>query len=301
VRFSLCVDPGRPWGDALDLVRHVEALGWDGVYVCDHFMPYGADGVAVDGPMLEGWTTLAALAGHTERLRLGTLVLSSTLRHPAVVANMAATLDHASGGRFVLGLGAGGQQNEHVAYGIALASVGSRLDAFEEACAAIRSLLQEPRTSLDGDYYRLIDAPCDPKPVQSPLPMLIGGGGERRTLRIAAQFADEWHVWATAGEFGRKSRILDRHCDDLGRDPSTIRRATGGLVALSGGSAPASPGADVELADVAGTPEMVLDLLGAYQDVGADEFIVRDDQETPLSAARDAASTLSEEVIAHLR
>lgn len=211
----------------LDLVCHAETLGLDGVYVCDHFMPYEADGRAVDGAMLEGWTSLAALAGHTQRLRLGTLVLGCTYRHPAVVANMAATMDHVTGGRFVLGLGAGGQRNEHVAYGLALPSISRRLDAFEEACAVIRSLLTQPRTTFDGAFFQLTEAPCDPKPVQTPLPLLIGGGGERRTLRIAAQFADEWHVWSTPDEFRSKSEILDRHCEDIGRDPSSILRVTG--------------------------------------------------------------------------
>jgi F420-dependent oxidoreductase-like protein len=274
------VDPGRSWVEVVDLVRHVEILGWRGAYVCDHFMPYDADGRPVNGAMLEGWTTLAALAGRTERLRLGTLVLGCTYRHPAVVANMAATLDHATGGRFVLGLGAGGQVNEHAAYGLALPPVGKRLDAFAEACAVIRSLLREPRTTLHGDHYQLSDAPCDPKPVQTPLPLLIGGGGERRTLRIAAEFGDEWHVWATPNEFRHKSNVLDRHCADLGRDPSTIKRATGGLVA--------------------GTAAEVLDLVGTYQDAGVDEFIVRDHQETSVADARDALSLFHDEVVTSL-
>jgi F420-dependent oxidoreductase-like protein len=277
VRFSLCLDPGRPWTEVLDLVRHVEVLGWRGVYVCDHFMPYDPDGLAVNGSMLEGWTALAALTGHTERLRLGTLVLGCTYRHPAVVANMAATLDHATGGRFVLGLGAGWQVNEHAAYGIALPSIGTRLDAFEEACAVIRSLLRNSRTTLHGDHYQLSDAPSDPKPLQTPLPLLVGGGGERRTLRIAAQHGDEWHVWATPDEFRRKSAILDQHCADLGRDPSTIKRATGAVVA----------GATAE----------VLDLVGAYRDAGVDEFIVRDHQDTPAADAIAALASFSDEII----
>ena len=263
-------------------------------------MPYESNGLAVDGPMLEGWTTLAALAGHTERLRLGTLVLGSTYRHPAVVANMAATMDHATGGRFVLGLGAGGQRNEHVAYGVALPSTSRRMDAFEEACAAVRSLLTEHRTTLHGDFYQLSDAPCDPKPVQVPLPLLIGGGGERRTLRIAARFADEWHAWSTASEFRRKSDILDRHCEDIGRDPSTISRATGAQVVLSDGPTRTADGQD-QVGDITGTPAMVLRLLGEYRDAGVDEFILRDHRETPLAAAKDALSRLSAEVVAPLR
>jgi alkanesulfonate monooxygenase SsuD/methylene tetrahydromethanopterin reductase-like flavin-dependent oxidoreductase (luciferase family) len=278
----------------------VELLGLDGVYVCDHFMPYDPDGQPVDGAMLEGWTALAALAGHTERLRLGTLVLASTYRHPAVVANMAATLDQATGGRFVLGLGAGGQVNEHLAYGIALPAIGPRMAAFEETCAAIRSLLRTPRTTLNGDFFQLKDAPCNPKPVQSMLPILVGGGGERRTLRIAAQLADEWHVWGSAVEFRRKSLILERHCADLGRDPAEIARATGALVELSATDAGADR-FDDDPSVVAGSPARVLDLVGAYHEAGADEFIVRDHQLTPLAIARDTITLFYEEIVTSLR
>src|SRR5215510_11731559 len=125
MRFSVCLDPGRAWPEVVSLVEHVDSTGWDGVYICDHFIRADAGGRASEGgPMLEGWTVLAALAGITRRVRLGTLVLGNTYRHPAVVANMAATMDHASGGRFVLGLGAGWQENEHTAYGIDLPSTG---------------------------------------------------------------------------------------------------------------------------------------------------------------------------------
>ena len=279
------------------MVRHVEAVGWDGVYICDHFMPYDAGGLAVEGAMLEGWTALAAVAGHTQRLRLGTLVLGNTYRHPAVVANMAATMDHVTCGRFVLGLGAGGQANEHAAYGMDFGSTGSRLDKFEEACAAIRSLLSQSRTTLNGEHYRLTDAPCDPKPVQLRLPILIGGGGQRRTLRIAARFADEWHVWGTAEEFGHKNQILDRHCDDIGRDPSTVQRATGATVILSASTATTHRDASV----IAGTPPRVLDLVARYKATGVDEFIVRDDRTTPLSAAKDTLSLFWAEIATCLR
>ncbi len=294
MRFSVCVDPGRPWGEVVELVRHIEAIGWDGVYVSDHFMPHDAGGRAVTGAVLEGWTTLAGLAGHTSRLRLGTLVLGNTYRHPAVVANMAATLDHATGGRFVLGLGAGWQANEHAAYGLELGSAGARLDRFADACAVIQSLLTQERTTRRGDYYRLTDAPCDPKPVQPRLPILIGGGGPRRTLPIAARFADEWHVWGTAEEFARKSRILDRHCDDIGRDPSTIQRATGASVILS-----AETHRDASI--VAGPPSQVLDTIARYQAAGVDEFIVRDDKTNPPPVARDTLALFWAEIATRMR
>ena len=296
MRFSIVVDPGRPWAEILDLARHVDAVGWDGLYLSDHFMPNDANGLPVDGVMFEGWTALAALAGHTRRLRLGTLVLGNTYRHPAVVANMAATMDHASGGRFVLGLGAGWQANEHAAYGIKLGSAGRRLDRFAEACAAIRSLLSQSRTTLHGEYYRLTDAPCDPKPVQRRLPILIGGGGERRTMRIAAQYADEWHAWGTPEGFAHKNTVLDRHCHDIGRDPSTIRRATGATVILS-----TTATTQHDAAAIAGTPPQVLDTLATYKATGADEFIVRDDRTMPLSVATDTLSVFWTEIANSLR
>lgn len=296
MRFSLCVDPGRPWAEVVTLARELDQIGWDGLYVCDHFMPYSHDGLPVDGPMLEGWTTLAALAGHTQRVRLGTLVLGSTYRHPAVVANMAAAMDHASGGRFVLGLGVGGQANEHAAYGIERRSTASRLDAFEEACAVIRSLLTNRRTTHHGDFFTVTDAPCDPAPVQAPLPMLIGGGGEKRTLRIAARFADEWHVWGTPEEFRRKSEILDLRCDEIDRDPSALLRVTGELVIVSNdASAHRDPTGD------SASPAEVLDLVGAYRDAGADEFIVRDAWRTPIEVAQEALSLFWGEIAPHFR
>jgi F420-dependent oxidoreductase-like protein len=283
----------------LALVRHIDSAGWDGAYLCDHFMPFRADGLAADAPMLECWTTLAVLAGQTRRLRLGTLVLGNTFRHPAVVANMAATMSRASGGRFVLGLGAGGQANEHTAYGVELGAIKGRLDRFEEACAVIRSLLEQPRTTLHGKFYRLTDAPCEPKP-PTPVPLLIGGGGERRTLRIAARFADEWHTWGTVEEFGRKCEILDRHCADIGRDPSTIARVTGAEVSLATG-APSRNGDFAADHRVGGTAQRVLDWLAAYQTAGAEEFVVRDDADTAVAAAQDELALFWDQVAGHLR
>ncbi len=137
-----------------------------------------------------------------------------------MVANAAATVDHISGGRFVLGVGAGWQVNEHDAYGIDLLDTKTRLDRFEAACEIITSLLREQRTTFDGDGYRITNAPCDPKPVQSPLPLLVGGKGERRTMRIAARYANEWNAWTTAEEFRQK---IERARTSLRRPRTAIR------------------------------------------------------------------------------
>jgi len=219
-----------PWAETLAIARHAEATGWDGVYYADHFMPNDAD---VSAPVGECWTTLAALAAAVPRIRIGPLVTGNTYRHPAVLAKMAATVDIISGGRLVLGLGAGWQENEHRAYGIEFSTVGGRLSRLEEACHIITSLFANRRTTFAGRYYQLTDAPLEPKPVQSPVPLLIGGGGEQRTLRIAARYASEWNVWGSPEVLARKGQILNRYCEELGRDPRTIRRSAQALLVMT--------------------------------------------------------------------
>jgi F420-dependent oxidoreductase-like protein len=168
--------------------------------------------------------TLAALAQATRRLRLGTLVTGIHYRHPAVLANMAATLDIVSGGRLELGIGAGWNEEESGAYGIELGSAAERSDRFEEACEVIVGLLTQQTTDFAGRYYQLTNARCEPKPVQKPHPpVCIGGSGERRTLRTAARFAQHWNfVGGSPEEFAHKRDVLHAHCQDIGRDPGEI-------------------------------------------------------------------------------
>src|SRR3954471_6677265 len=234
MRFSIWPSPMRAWADVLAVTQHAEANGWDGVYFADHFMPNDFEGDRpLDGPTLECWAVLGGLAAATTRLRLGSLVCGNTYRHPAVLANIAAAVDHVSNGRVVLGLGAGWQENEHKAYGIDLFDTRTRLVRFEEACAIVRSLLDNERTTVAGKHYTVTDAPNQPRPVQARLPLLVGGGGEKRTLRIAAHYADEWNVWGTAEIVAQKSEVLARHCEDVGRDPSTIAHSTQAMMFLS--------------------------------------------------------------------
>lgn len=230
MKFAVWPSMNDPWAETLAIARHAEATGWDGVYYADHFMPNDAD---VSAPVGECWTTLAALAAAVPRIRIGPLVTGNTYRHPAVLAKMAATVDIISGGRLVLGLGAGWQENEHRAYGIEFSTVGGRLSRLEEACHVITSLFANRRTTFAGRYYQLTDAPLEPKPVQSPVPLLIGGGGEQRTLRIAARYANEWNAWGTPEVLARKGQILDRYCEELGRDPRTIRRSAQALLVMT--------------------------------------------------------------------
>ena len=190
-----------------------------GGWLFDHFLPINTEDV--HGPCFEGWTALAFLAGRTRRLRLGLMVSSITYRHPALIANMAATLDVASGGRLELGLGAGWFEAEHRAYGLDFPPVGERLGALDEACEVIHRLLTEPVVDHAGRFYTLREARCEPKGLQQPRPpLVVGGGGERRTLRTVARWADHWNFpGREPDELRRKLDVLADHCAAVGRDP----------------------------------------------------------------------------------
>jgi F420-dependent oxidoreductase-like protein len=225
VRFALKTPPQDTTWDALLAVwRAADGIEvFESGWTSDHFYPM--HGSAPGTPRLEGWITPTALAQATRRLRLGTLVTGIHYRHPAVLANMAATLDVISGGRLELGIGAGSNAAESGAYGIDLGTPRQRSDRFEEACQVLTGLLSpQPATSFAGRYYQLADARCDPKPVQQPHPPIcIGGSGAKRTLRTAARFAQHWNFDSgTVAQFVQARDVLHQHCADIGRDPAGI-------------------------------------------------------------------------------
>ncbi len=275
MKISLWPNPAQPFATVQALARYAEAAGFDGLWYADHFMPNAED---TSVPWPECWTTLSALAIAVPRLRLGTLVCGNTYRHPAVLAKMAATLDHISGGRMVLGLGAGWQENEHRQYGMPFYTVGERLARLDEACAVIKSLFTQAQSDFAGTYYTLSGASLEPKPLQSPMPLLIGGGGEKVTLRIAAQWADEWNVWGTPDILAHKGAVLQAHCRDLGRDPSEIHRSAQALIFMSDDATALERwrNAPSPMPKLVGTPEALRDQLHAYAAAGVDEFIVPD-------------------------
>jgi F420-dependent oxidoreductase-like protein len=303
MRFSIWPAAARPWDEIHEITAYCEQSGWDGVYIADHFMPNGPGTAPLDGPVLECWSLLAALAASVPRLELTSLVTSVTYRHPAVLASIAAAVDQISHGRLTLGVGAGWQQNEHAAYGIELGSVTERLDRFEEAVEILASLLRQPRTTFDGKYFQLADAPNQPAPAQERLPLLIGGGGERRTLRIAARYADHWNAWTTPDLLAHKVSVLREHCAAVGRDPAEIRVSTQALLHLSTDEEwlkdkrQTGPGMPV----IAGTPAEVTEIVARYRDAGADELIVPDFTFGNLSRAKDTCDLFITEVAAHLR
>ena len=223
MRFAFKTAPqNTTWDAMLEVWRAADDIEvYESGWTFDHFYPIFSDST---GPCLEGWMTLAGLAQATRRLRLGTLVTGIHYRHPAVLANMAATLDVMSGGRLELGIGAGWNEEESGAYGIELGTPRERSDRFEEACAVLTGLLSQETTTFKGSYYQLTDARCEPKPVQQPHPPIcIGGSGRLRTLRTTARYAQHWNfVGGTPDQFRETRDVLHQHCADIGRDPAEI-------------------------------------------------------------------------------
>lgn len=299
MRFSFWPAPTNSWNDTLDLAKHAEATGWYSIWFADHFMPNAED---TSGPYAECWTTLAALAASTSRVRIGALVTGNTYRHPAVLAKMAATVDQISGGRCVLGLGAGWQENEHRAYGINFSTLGGRMARFEEACQVIKGLFTNDKTNFQGKYYQLTDAPLAPKPVQSPLPLLIGGGGEQRTLRIAAKYADEWNVWGTPEVLAHKGAILNRYCEEIGRDPKSIKHSAQGMLAMTDDESVAERMRGSGRPAIAGTGAQIRAMVEQYIEAGVDELII-----PGFALGRNVAETkaimdkFANEVMAHFK
>jgi F420-dependent oxidoreductase-like protein len=226
VRFGLDVSQHQlEWADILERVRLAEEAGFDGAWVFDHFQPLYGDS---DGPCLEGWTLLSALAACTVEIRLGTLVTGMTYRHPAILAAQAVTVDHISGGRLELAVGAAWFEEEHEELGIPFPDIDERAERLEEGVQVLRALLTKDDVTFEGAHYQLWDASYHPRPVQAPHPPIwIGAAGERLMLPIVGRQADVWHTWGTVEEFKHKARIVDAAAEQAGRDPSSIARSVG--------------------------------------------------------------------------
>jgi F420-dependent oxidoreductase-like protein len=225
LRFGVqCAQEGASYPEFVAFWRRAEALGYDWLSFPDHFRPAR---LAPDAPSLETTALLAAVAASTHRLRLSTLALCNGFRHPAVLAKTLATIDHVSGGRLELGLGAGWDAVEHEAYGLPFPSAGERVRRLEEAVQVIKALWTEERANFAGRYYTLREAICAPKPLQHPHPPVwIGGAGEQLTLRVVARHADGWNASILPPEeYAHKAEILARHCAEAGRDPAALKRS----------------------------------------------------------------------------
>lgn len=258
--------------------RAAEDVGFALVTVMDHL--YQIPGVGrLEEPMLEGWLTLAALARETGRVRLGTLVTGVTYRNPALLAKQATTLDVISGGRAIFGIGAAWNDVEHAGYGFEFPPVRERMDRLEEALAIAKAMFTEDRPSFEGRYHRIERALNVPRPIQpGGPPILVGGGGEQRTLRIAARFADMTH-WFPLGldVLNHKTEVLAGYCEAIGRDPATIERTMATPVVVAASEADARALLEAVPPErrpfiAAGTPEQAAESLRPYLDAGFTGF-----------------------------
>ncbi len=223
VRFGIQTgQQSSPWADILDLWQKADAWGYDSLWGFDHFYPIFVD---PEGPCLEGWTMLGALAQATRRARVGLLVSGNTYRHPCVTAKMAATLDHVSGGRLNLGIGSGWFEREHHDFGIDFMTIPRRLEALDEACRIILGMLTQERTTVHGKHYTVTDALGLPKPLHQPHPpIMIGGTGEKVLLRIVARYADMWNAGLSAERMAALGDVIRRHADAADRDADKIEK-----------------------------------------------------------------------------
>ena len=249
---------GVTWEELLSLWQELDReSNFDHLWLMDHFVTGAGTAADSSGPCMEGWTALAALALATSRVRLGILVTGNTYRHPAVLAKMATTVDHISGGRLEFGLGAAWHTYEHQAFAIPFHTVRERLERLDEAAQVIKLLWTQPRPKFEGRYYQLDEPPYNPPNVQQPHPpILIGGGGEKRTLRTVAKYADATNVSGTPDDARRKFEVLEGHCREVGRDYSQIRR-TGQLLLF--------------LTDDPGFQQRVVQGVMAFRGVGEEE------------------------------
>ena len=226
VRVGLKLAPQFTTIDELRTIwRVADEAGFDHCWNFDHFASIREN---TTGDIFEAWTLLGAMAEATKRVRIGCMVTGNTYRHPGVLAKMAVTIDHLSGGRLEFGLGAAWAEGEHTMLGLEFGTVGQRIARLEEACRVVKLLWSEERASFDGEHYRLVGAIANPKPVQRPHPPIwIGGTGERKTLRVVAEHADVWNLpeQEVIEEATRLSGVLDGHCEDVGRNPAEVRRS----------------------------------------------------------------------------
>lgn len=295
------------WGDVLALWQKADRWGYDSLWNFDHFYPIFVD---PDGPCLEAWAMLSALAQATSRVRIGTMVNGNTYRNPCLTAKMAATLDHVSGGRLNLGIGAGWFELEHRAMGFDFKTVPKRLAALDEACQIIKGMFTQPRTTLHGKHYTVTDVIGEPKPLQKPHPpILIGGTGEKVLLKLVAKHADMWNASGSAERLGHLIDVIKRHGDAVDRDAGAIEKTV--MIALAytrdtarqqfvcnliGGMFGATPEA-ARKAIMIGDKQECLDTIERYGKVGVTHFIFMLFQ--PIH--EDEVQAFAEEVIPAVR
>lgn len=279
MRLALWLGNQQPWPQLLARAQLAESLGFQRLYIADHLMGDGGDFGADTEPTWESTAALAMLAASTTRISLGHMVASVTFRPVGVFAKWAATVAVASGGRLVVGLGAGWQVNEHSSLGLALGTPGERVRRLEETCRALRALWVGDvgtRTTMVGDFVQLIDAVHEPKPRPAP-PLLVGGKGPR-LLRVVARHADEWNTWSTPTSLPTRLATLEQACVAEGRNPATVAKSTQALLCLTDSAAEAERFVEqwAPRPALAGTAEQLAAAIGAWAQLDVDEVVVPD-------------------------
>jgi F420-dependent oxidoreductase-like protein len=309
VRFGIQTPQQQAqWTDLRGLWQKADLWGYDSLWVFDHFYPImGADPA---GPCFEGWSVLSALSQQTSRARIGALVNGNTYRNPCITAKMAATLDHLSNGRFVLGIGAGWYELEHQSFGIDFKTVGWRLKALDEACQIIKGMFTQDKFTLHGRHYHVSDAVCSPKPLQQPHPpLMVAGTGEKVLLRIVAKYADLWNSGGSPERMGHLISVLKRHCEAIGRDDSEIEKTVitslgyragkdheNEMVARAAAMSRSTP-EEARKNVFVGSADQCLETIARYQKVGVTHFIF---SMTP-PYMEDGIQAFAEEVIPRAR
>lgn len=302
------------WADLLGAATRADRLGYDSFWIYDHIVPLSPD---LEDPVFECWTLMGALAQATERVRLGQLVTANTLRAPALLAKMAATVDHVSGGRVIVGLGSGYWEPEHTLYGIPYPGLRERGEMLDEACAILKGLWRERRFTHQGAHYSLADAPAEPKPLQpGGPPLLLGGRGPQRTLRTVARWADMWNMppgsdGIVPAQWRALYEVLLARCDEIGRDPAEIETNVSlvllvderpGAAARRVAELGAMFGMTPEQAAphcVAGTPAEVAAQLHAFRELGVQHFALG--LVSGLNVDTDDVELFAAEVLPQLR
>jgi len=301
---------GVGWNEWKNIVQWTEELGFESLWRSDHFFSFFGPSRSID--------SLDTLVAHTytamasSRIKFGPLVLSMTFRHPAILARMAAAIDQLSGGRFILGVGAGWNETEHEAYGIELPPIKQRMDNLEESIQVIKALFENESANFKGKIYTLNDAPMNPKPAQKPMSLLIGGGGEKRTLSMVAKYATEWNVPIMGGlqVYKDKVKVLEQHCEAAKRDPKEIEHSvmTGYISGANQAEVDAKVKAAIESAPprfrstdasrppmtaLWGTPDQIVEQIKEIEDAGISRIMIQ--HRTPPS--RQELEFLAQEIL----
>jgi|TARA_B110000438_G_scaffold82950_1_gene82629 alkanesulfonate monooxygenase SsuD/methylene tetrahydromethanopterin reductase-like flavin-dependent oxidoreductase (luciferase family) len=297
------------WDEISGAVATMESGRWESIWFPDHFIPPAAWKGAEDQPIFESWSLLAAVAGMTTKLRMGHMVSGNTYRNPGLVAKMATTIDQISRGRFILSVGAAWFKREHEAYGWDFPSLGERSNRFEEACQLIHELFTATGpVDFNGKYYTLDKAPLSPASVQNPhIPIMVGGMGEKRTLRTLAKYGDIWNLdgFAVGKEeneryggmslqlYKHKVEVIEKHCEEVGRDPSEIKYTISMPIKLSENTEETELFIDqVGSGTVAGTADYIIHRVGEFIEAGVDEIMF-----SPRPSNSDSLQRLDEEVL----